>query len=156
MTNKISGLVLVVLVFLGLGACSSKALRESENDVGGVSTVEESLSSMGMEKLIPLRIVNLLNCEPTLSTCSWKDRYYDALAGVVRANQAYSSVGIQFYIRSFEGFKMPSFSNMNVPMEPQITWSTARAELQKAFDYYPQSSFSNNGQISRDLDASVA
>ena len=82
------------------------------------------------EKTIPLRIINMINCDPSSSLCTaWKSRYNDILRDIDFANQALATAGVQFWMKSFEAKNMPHFADLSNSNAPKIAWSLVRSEL---------------------------
>ena len=127
-------LVGVIATLLIVSSCSSSGPADSADEQGEVASTEQPMSAVGMEKFIPLRIVNVLACNPALSTCKWKDRYDGTLKSIEVANQIYASAGIQFWVKSFEAYNMPDFADLGSSWKPTETkkqWQAVRSQLQK-------------------------
>jgi len=118
-----------MLWILGAGGCSDLPSGGTDTNPDYIASVEESLSGQGVEKVIPLRFVNLLDCQPSSSGCQWKDRYNDVLRQVDVANQVYAPAGIQFRMKSFEGYYTPTSADLSSSNPPPVSWATARAEF---------------------------
>jgi len=128
-----------ISAFLLLCGCSDTGSKSAESENEEIVSHEEPLSGVGMEKIIPLRFVNALSYNPTTNS-AWKTRYKSVQQSVDVANQVFKTAGIQFYIKSFEGYLMPnfhdlrtSFVNPDTPTQPAklLPWSTVRSELQQ-------------------------
>jgi len=134
-----------------LGACSTIEQQASDPDGGiqeSVASTSDPLSVPGMEKIVPLRIVHLLSCNPSLSSCAaWKGRYDKVLRSVEAANGVYREAGIQFYVASYEAHETPALADLTKSfphtnpvnpsgplLEPEtVMYSSVRTQLQKLF-----------------------
>ena len=60
------------MVALFVSACSDR--EPDATDSGGevVASTQDELSGVGVEKVIPLRMVHLLDCNPKDPRCMWK------------------------------------------------------------------------------------
>ncbi|MCL2825153.1 MAG: hypothetical protein FWD57_14275, partial [Polyangiaceae bacterium] len=130
MLRRLFSCMLCILVILAAGGCWEPPSGEPDSNRNDVASAEESLTGQGVYKIIPLRIVNLLPCQPNASGCSWKNRYSDVLRQVDVANQAYFPAGIQFRLKSFEGYYTPNFIDLDSSVE--FSWTIARAQLGQA------------------------
>jgi hypothetical protein len=129
-----------ILAVLTLCGCSTRDAGEADSSLNAIESNEQSLSAIGQEKIIPLRFVNLVHCDPDFVSCGvWKGRYHHVLRSIDVANQVFKAVGVQFYLKSFEAHQMPSFSDLRssfdqpgVPAVP-VAFSSVCAQLQKVF-----------------------
>ena len=130
MLRSLFSYMLWILVILAAGGCWEPPSGDSDSNPNDVASAQESLSGQGVYKIVPLRIVNLLPCQPNASGCDWKNRYNDVLRQVDVANQAYFPAGIQFRLKSFEGYYTPNFVDLDSSLE--FSWTIARAQLGQA------------------------
>lgn len=89
------------------------------------SSQAELLSSLGAEKRVPIRFVNLLAQAPS-GACPSADLYAGIQRQITNANRVFKVAGLQFYVSSVECFVAPTFAEFTADTVP---WSTAYAEL---------------------------
>ena len=141
------------VVLLTAISCSVRESNEFGIGDDQVSTVDAPLSSNGVVKVIPLRFINLLDCNPASSGCqAWKDRYASILYAVEAANQVYKSADVQFWAKSVEAYQMPDFYDLRSsyydPQRPhpdpiEKTWSSVRAQLHLVFPMISNSAWNS-------------
>jgi hypothetical protein len=136
-----------------------------------VATHKEELSDPGVEKLIPIRFINLLPCAPGPS-CPDNASYANILKAVQAANEVFKAAGIQFALKSVERYDMPAFydlrgtpnpPNCGSPPDPPCAedtcvgggngderpWLDVRAQLQKVFTI-PDNAWANLNKTSKE------
>ncbi len=132
---------LAALIAVGLPQLTACGSPEDDQLAGEgvVGQVSESFTSLGMERVIPIRVVQMAqDCVASgvaCSTCSNGDPncgpdtfdYADLQATLHTANWSLQSVGAQFYIRSIEKYKMPTF--WEIEENNSIEWGTPEGAL---------------------------
>ena len=83
------------------------------------------------DKLIPIRFVQVTNCYPWI--CEPPLDYDSLLAAVVGANETFREAGLHFVIKSVEQYYMYHFANETFPVDSNINWDDAKAELEQVF-----------------------
>jgi hypothetical protein len=122
-----------VAILFGFNACSLEPSRSlPASDAPPVEQNSETLNARGMERLVPLRFVNVLPCVPG---CTDNLAYDVLLENVRNANEVFKPAGIQFWVRSVERYAAPTFVNLSD--QTKVSWSTAYAELGQAFPSMP-------------------
>ena len=129
-SNALSNLMIWIIAVFAVVACSGEDPAESEKEDEPIASVQEPMTGVGMEKLIPLRIVNVMDCNPALPTCYWKQRYNGMLRSIEAANEVFAIAGVQYFLKSFEAYRMPSFANLQSsfidPKGSRVTWESVR------------------------------
>jgi hypothetical protein len=86
-----------------------------------------------MERLIPLRFINLLDCNPGAG-CPDNANYVDILRAVESANAVFKAAGIQFWLKLVERYNVPSFAKL-MPQscggtnDVPFTWGQVKTQL---------------------------
>ena len=135
-------------LLVGASGCGEREETEAIGRNDSVTSTQEPLNGLGMEKLIPLRIVNAMNCNPALPTCNWEQRYEGILRSVDFANGVFAGAGVQFWIRSFEGIHLPDFVDLSKwfgenPPSP-LPWPQVRGQLQRVFPQISNREFNSD------------
>ncbi|MBI4705961.1 MAG: hypothetical protein HY744_33125 [Deltaproteobacteria bacterium] len=99
-----------------------------------IGTAADKLTNGGMERLIPLRFVHVLNncspfCQPNL--VAWERTLRD----IQHANQVFKSIGVQLWIRAIDGYDMPDLADVASPGE--VSWDLVKDELKQVFSSMP-------------------
>ena len=146
--------ILVAVLLILASGCGEFDLTNWAEESETVATTEDPLSGLGMEKLIPLRIINAMNCDPSLPTCNWQQRYEGSLRSIEFANGVFAGAGVQFWIKSFEGNYMPDFVDLSEcfrkPMEDGPPWSKVKGQLRRAFPRMSDRKFCEDDQLRAD------
>jgi len=75
---------------LCLLGCAPREEIQSSPVPAVVAVQEQPMSGQGMEKLIPLRFVNLMDCSaPGTSSCPWYNSYESVVRAVAAANDVF-------------------------------------------------------------------
>ncbi|MCL2825174.1 MAG: hypothetical protein FWD57_14385, partial [Polyangiaceae bacterium] len=155
MQTKLLLLLFWISALLLLCDCSDTGSKHTESDFAHIVSQEEPLSGVGVEKIIPLRFVNALSYNPTTNT-AWKARYKQVLQSVDVANQVFKAAGIQFYVKSFEGYFMPNFYDLRQsfahPDYPntdptELPWTTVRSQLQTVLPTMSSAEWGNSQKM---------
>lgn len=115
----------------------------------------DALTAQGVEKLIPLRFVQMLPCDPAQPTCADNAAWDWLMLAVQRANQVYRAAGIQFWIRAMDRYEMPTFA-ISTELSYELAWTAVRTELRRAFPAISDTDYSNANKWKADWLRSVA
>ncbi len=125
-------------------ACETSPAEESE--APPVRSHSEELTDPGIERLIPIRVVQAFDCAAcpggSCANCTANITYETTLRGIDAANLVFRAASVQFSLRSFERFDMPHFYDMRAAScgglgENDYEWQDVRAELQALHPFTP-------------------
>ena len=145
------------LVLLLVASCSGEPESPAPPDEGPQGEAAEELSTQGIERLIPVRIVQMSrctagkcsrpctdsphtaadesaqNCDPYLLPGMTEEASYQAILTQIEAvNEVFRPAGVQFYVRSVDLYPMPNMAN-GENLGGDADWSAARQELGMVF-----------------------
>lgn len=135
-------------VLLLVAGCSSAPVDGDEPVVEKV----QAFSTVGSRRLIPVRALRLRSCTSpgsTSASCYGNSPYTQALQNVQAANEAYRSVGIQFWLRNYDDIEAPHFWRKHEDSS-QLTWCEVRDELRSIYPDLPANGWPCNFKPSHD------
>jgi len=120
-----------------LAACSVDDGRRAPPEPLG--EVEEEFSSAVQERTVPLRVVQIVNSASDPDVIS----YATLQSGVQAANEVFKAAGVQYWIKSYERWVSPQFSDLSVASNPSKTWTQVRSDLQVVFPGMPSNAWTD-------------
>jgi hypothetical protein len=122
----------------------SEAGDEPAKDRQVVSDSAQSLSTVGIRRVIPVRVLRFRDCtsaNATGTSCYSNSSYPQALESVQAANQAFRSAGIQFWLRAYDDVEAPHFWQKYADTSG-LSWCDVRDELLRVYPDMPASGYS--------------
>jgi hypothetical protein len=130
-------IVMAPLFAVVVGACSAPVEEGGSYPREPVAEVQEEFSGIGIDRLIPLRIVLWKQNagDPDHLQLDWLHQ------SVQTANTAFRNAGVQFYVRSFEPKWSPIFYNAdNLAWR---TWGEVKSSLRSVIPEIPINAYSD-------------
>ncbi len=69
--------------------------------------------------------------------------YATLQSGVQAANEVFKAAGVQYWIKSYERWVSPQFSDLSVASNPSKTWTQVRSDLQVVFPGMPSNAWTD-------------
>ncbi|GMV27830.1 MAG: hypothetical protein AMXMBFR58_38610 [Phycisphaerae bacterium] len=91
---------------------------------------------------MPLRVVQIVNSGSDPDVIS----YATLQSGVQAANEVFKSAGVQYWIKSYERWVSPQFSDLSTASNPSKTWTQVRSDLQVVFPGMPSNAWTDGTQ----------
>ena len=124
---------------------------------GPTALAQEELTLPGIEKVVPLRVIQARKDCPNGCASAANTVDYDSLvAAIASANEVFATAGIQFVLSSFERFHMPTFANLAPSScggggSSDSFWSAVYPELVQVFPSTPSNAWSATAKVRPDL-----